>query len=672
MGTCVICGTDVDGHICRSHEQDVCFEFTGSRPGQLTKERFYRGSVDGIADFGVFIDIGDHVTGLLHESELDRRLESITWQPGDTVYVQVKNVRDNGNVDLGWSIRQAESEFRGSLVDTGSTEEPKSDSTSGSDASNGDGNETEEQEAQPEVKTRTATVTESEREERAKEAEESRKYEEADVADLEEWVDSQVRIEGEVVDVRQTSGPTIFEIRDETGAVECAAFESAGVRAYPEVETGDVVRLDGLVERRRGELQVETDELTALEGQERETIARQLETAVEERAEPADYEPLADDESIAATRESIVGAATTIRRAIFEGRPVVIRHDGSVDGFAGAAGIERAVLARVRDEHDEADAVYHYVDRRPLDGPVYDMEDAMRDVTSMLDAKERHGEKVPLFVFVDAAGTEESGDGLDLLSVYDARSVVIDGGRVDEAIAEAADAHVDSDDPATISGAALATEVAVAVDADMADDLRHLPALSYWRSVPDVYADLAAEAGYDGEEVDTLREAIALEAFYQAHGDKRELISDLLFGDAELAERASQQFRERVEQEVRTAESHLERRGTNGTAVGVLDTDAFTHRFDFPPARVLLAALAENGDGDAEGSLDSIVGVGKDSLLVWSERPVDVRDVATRVREAVPEAGVEARGGHDGEVVFLSGERDAVVDAAIEALSGQA
>jgi len=661
MGTCVICGTEVDGHICPSHEQDVCFEFTGSHPDQLTKGRFYKGSVDGIADFGVFVDIGDHVTGLLHESELDQRLESITWQPGDTVYVQVKNVRDNGNVDLGWSIRQGKAEFRGALVDTGSTEELPGEQSEGEAESV----ESDEAGGEPTVTTRTATVAEAEREERAAEAEEFREYDETDVDELDDAIDERVRIEGEVVDVRQTSGPTIFEVRDETGTVECAAFESAGVRAYPEIETGDVIRLDGVAERRRGELQVETDEMTALEGEERETVARRLETAVEERATPADYEPLADDEGVANARESVVGAATAIRRAVFEGRPVVIRHDGSVDGFAGAAAIERAALSLVRDEHDEADAVYHYVDRRPLDGSVYDMEDAMRDVTSMLDAKERHGEKVPLFVFVDAASTEESGDGLDMLSVYDARSVVIDGGPVDEDVAAAADAFLDSADPAALTGAALSTEVAVAVEAGVRDDVKHVPAISYWRGVPEVYADLAAEAGYDAEDVETLREAIALEAFFQAHGDKRQLISDLLFGDAELAGRASEQFRERLEREVRTAAPHVERRGENGAAVGVLDTDAFTHRFEFPPARVLLAALVDEGDG----GLDSIVGVGKDRLLVWSDRPVDVRDVAEAVREEVPDAGVEARGGHDGELLFLAGERDAVVDAAVAALA---
>jgi RecJ-like exonuclease len=102
-----------------------------------------------------------------------------------------------------------------------------------------------------------------------------------------------------------------------------------------------------------------------------------------------------------------------------------------------------------------------------------------------------------------------------------------------------------------------------------------------------------------------------------------------------------------------------------GTAVGLLDTESFTHQYDFPPARVLLAALADG----AEGELGAVLGVGKDRLLVWGEPPIDVREVASYVREAVPDAGVEARGGHDGEIVFLAGERDAVVDATIEALA---
>ena len=36
-----------------------------------------------------------------------------------------------------------------------------------------------------------------------------------------------IRIEGDVIQVKQTSGPTIFTINDEAGFIQCAAFESA-------------------------------------------------------------------------------------------------------------------------------------------------------------------------------------------------------------------------------------------------------------------------------------------------------------------------------------------------------------------------------------------------------------------------------------------------------------
>jgi len=124
MGSCIICGVDIDGggRICDPHQEDVVFDFRGDSPKQLVPNRFYRGVVDGYAEFGVFIDLSPGVTGLLHRSELDRRLDSLGWEPGDEVFVQVKGVRDSRNIDLAWSIRQADREFRGVLVQDGDTE----------------------------------------------------------------------------------------------------------------------------------------------------------------------------------------------------------------------------------------------------------------------------------------------------------------------------------------------------------------------------------------------------------------------------------------------------------------------------------------------------------------------------------------------------------------------
>ena len=701
MGSCIICGTSVDGHICGSHEEDVVFEFEGSRANQLTPGRFYRGSVDGFADFGVFVDIGDSVTGLLHRSELDTRLESLDWDTGETVYVQVTDVHDNGNVDLAWSIRQGPSEFRGELVD-----DPEGDRLAEADAGSESGaagatdpNEraaanvaaepgtdgptvADEDDSDP-ARTRTdgraETETAAEANAGSTDAPESEttpltdegsaglvaaERERVPVEELESRVGDHVRIEGTVVSVRQTGGPTVFELRDESGTVDCAAFEAAGVRAYPDVETDAVVAIEGEVERHRDDLQIETAGLAVLDDEERETVEERLEDALAERARPDEIEPLADDPVIDDLGDGIGDLAGLIRRAVLESRPVVVRHDASVDGYVAGAAIERATLPLVRDEHARDDAEYHYFDRRPVEDGIYDMDAATRDVTTMLDANERHDEKFPLFVFC-GVGSAKSRDGLALLSVYGAERAVLGDRALD---ADDLAAHVTPAERDTTTATALAATVAAGVNPDVRDDLGGLPAVSYWEDTPAAYADLASEAGADADRTRDVREAIALVANYQAYEDKRELVADLLFdGSESLAERLATQFREKLGRAIETAEAHLDRREADGVTVGVLDTDAFSHRYDFPPADLLCDELHRQTREDSP----VLLGLGEDEFLIRHTGDLDLDGLAEAVAERTPEAGVVARAARDDRLEFLLGEHDAVLYATIAAVGEQ-
>ncbi len=108
---------------------------------------------------------------------------------------------------------------------------------------------------------------------------------------LESTIGDQIHLEGTVTQVKQTGGPTIFHVADEQGVVPCAAFEEAGVRAYPAIEVGDVVRVTGTPEHREGSVQIEVDGLSKLEGEDAEAARERLEDALEERAEPHDVEP---------------------------------------------------------------------------------------------------------------------------------------------------------------------------------------------------------------------------------------------------------------------------------------------------------------------------------------------------------------------------------------------
>ncbi|MDS0221612.1 OB-fold nucleic acid binding domain-containing protein [Haloarcula sp. S1AR25-5A] len=733
MGSCIICGKSVEGRICDLHEEDALFEFRGSRADQLSVDRYYRGSVDGFAEFGVFVDIGDSVTGLLHRSELDQRLDSLDWDPGDTVYVQVKNVRDNGNVDLGWSIRQSEREFRGVLVDDpeighsvlleneddddedqsndGSNEaesEPSADEStqqSNEESSSDDDDGTSQSDAESTASagtvsragdadrvegtaavggndggSNTAVVTESDEESDAESEESEDQTAEATAAepvaaaigDLDDHVGADVRLEGEVVGIRQTSGPTVFELQDETGTVDCAAFVEAGVRAYPEVEEDDYVRLDGEVRERRGELQVETEELDVLEAEEREEVEQRLADALDDEARPDTVEPLADDTAVADLSEELVEAATQIRKAVLTDRPVIVRHANTADGYLAGSALERAALPLVTDQHRRADAKYHYFDRRPIEGGVYDMDDATKDTTTMLDNRERHEEKLPLFVFVAAGGTRESLDGFDLLNVYGAPSVVIDDIDVDGAVVDTVDAVVSpsADAVSETTSTALAANVAAHVNEDVRDDLGHLPAVSFWEDIPEPYVEAASEAGYDETAVSELREAVALEAHYQSYEDKRELITDLVFGDDEedvggLAGHIAEQFREKVDEEVSTARANLDHRNVDGVDIAVLDTDAFTHQYEFPPESLLLDELHR----DIRDESDAVLGISTDTMYVRADGDVNLHDLVSEVSERVPEGGVATRSVREGTIRYLAGERPAVLEATLDVLA---
>ncbi|VTT85660.1 hypothetical protein DM2_542 [Halorubrum sp. DM2] len=760
MGSCIICGTDVGGgRVCDSHQEDVVFDFRGDSPNGLVPSRFYRGVVDGYAEFGVFVDLAPGVTGLLHRSELDQRLDSLDWEPGDEVFVQVKGVRDNGNVDLGWSIRQADREFRGVLVQEPSgehlpDEEPSDDDTAetgertdtdesaddaseaedaGSDAAE-DG-ETVEADADPEPTGEDVTPDDEESDEEFDDEPDAAVDEEADVdadeeadvdadeeadvdadeeadvdadeeadvdadeeadvdADeepdaatdeetdedrervtittLEDAVGESVRIEGEVVGVRQTGGPTVFEVSDETGAVDVAAFVEPGVRAYPDVEVGDAVRVDGEVESHRGDIQVESDALVLLDGEGAEAVRRRIADALTDEARPEGLQPLGGDETVAELADGLLDAAEAVRRAVLESRPIVVRHPATADGYVAGAAVERAVLPLIRDEHAKSDAEYHYFTRRPLDEPVYGMDAATNDATRMLQDRDRHDEKLPLFLLVGTGSTTESADGIDLLSVYGVDAVVVDAAVADPETRDAVETLVspelaDVDGDETLSTGALVASLASAINDEVRTDLEHLPAVSYWADAPERYVNLARDAGYDAERVAELREAVALEAYYQSYQDKRELIADLLFSDGgNLAAHVSEQFREKLETEIKTADANVATEAVDGVEFALLDTDGYTHRYDFPPTPLLLDDLHRQR---ADGEPFATVGVGTDELYVRTTADVSVRDVAERAAELAPTADIATAGVREGKIEFLSGERDAVEDAVVAAVA---
>ncbi|MFC6771163.1 OB-fold nucleic acid binding domain-containing protein, partial [Halorubrum pallidum] len=161
-------------------------------------DALYHAEVNGIVDYGVFVDVSDAVSGLVHESNLDD-----DYAVGDRLVVRLTEVKPNGDVAFDDADLD---DYRTETI----AHEPTVSRVHG--LSPGD----------------------------------------------------EVTVEGEVVQAKQTGGPTIFAVADATGVLSCAAFEEAGVRAYPEVSVGDMVHVSGTVETRENALQLEVDSLKRL------------------------------------------------------------------------------------------------------------------------------------------------------------------------------------------------------------------------------------------------------------------------------------------------------------------------------------------------------------------------------------------------------------------------
>jgi RecJ-like exonuclease len=132
-----------------------------------------------------------------------------------------------------------------------------------------------------------------------------------------------------------------------------------------------------------------------------------------------------------------------------------------------------------------------------------------------------------------------------------------------------------------------------------------------------------------------------------------------------LAGHIAEQFREKVDEEVSTARANLDHRTVDGAAIAVLDTDAFTHQYEFPPESLLLDELHR----DVRDESDAVLGISTDTMYVRADDEVNLHELVSEVSERVPEGGVATRSVREGTIRYLAGERPAVLEATLDVLA---
>jgi len=591
-------------------------------PADVAEGEYYHATVNGVVDYGAFVDLSEHVSGLVHESTADRE-----FAVGEDLVVELTEIRENGDLSF----------------------EP-------------------------------VALDDAETVERAHE------YERVGASSLADRVGDDVHLDGEVVQIKQTGGPTVFQVRDETGIVPCAAFESAGVRAHPEVELGDAVHVGGSVEQRDGAVQVEVDSLDVLTGDRGAAVDDRLAAALDEQAEPHEIDPLVEWPALSKLFPGLEALAERLRRTVLEGRPIRIRHHADGDGMCASVPVHLALERFIDEIHQDPDAKRHLLRRSPSKAPYYEMEDATRDLNFALGDRDRHGQKLPFLLMLDNGSTEEDVPAYEALAHYDVPIAVVDHHHPDpDAIGPLLDEHVNPylhGEDYSITTGMMCVELARMIDPSITDQLEHVPAVAGLsdRSDADAMADylaLAADAGYDESFLRDVSEALDYAAFHLRYDPGTDLVADVLNvdGDEErhrdlvpfFAERA----REDVETQLDAAMPHRERRtAANGAELCLVDLEEHAYRFTYPPPGKTTGEIHDRVVEET-GSPVITIGYGPDFAVLRSDGVrLDIPEMVAELNEEIEGGGVYG-GGHlvVGSIKFVSGMREAVLDALVEKMA---
>jgi RecJ-like exonuclease len=499
-------------------------------------------------------------------------------------------------------------------------------------------------------------------------------------SELPNHVGKTLKVQGEIIQIKQTAGPTIFTIADETGQISSAAFASAGERAYPEIESDMIVSAIGEITSRRDGIQLEIKSMSQLSGEKEAEVRKCIESALDKRAEAHDIEFMVESEILEKLKPAMKKVAKVIRKAIITSTPILLRHHADADGMTAAVAIERAILPLIR-EVNGSDGEYHFYKRAPSKAPFYEVTDVVRDINYALEDVARHGQRMPLVVNVDNGSTLEDVPAMKQAQVYGIEMVVVDHHHPDAEVDQYLAAHVN---PAHVGGdfgitaGMLCTEVARMINPDVENEIRHLPAVAAVgdRSEADeakTYIEMVSDK-YSLQDLKNIALALDYEAYWLKYNSGKGIIDDILnFGDntihKNLVNLLCEQANGMISDQMDVCMSHVESKELpNGAMLNLLDVENYAHKFTFPAPGKTSGEVHDRICRKFEGKPIITIGYGPDFAVIRSKSvkmniPVMVRELHDEIKGG----GVNG-GGHlvVGSIKFVEGMRSEVLSKLVE------
>lgn len=320
-----------------------------------------------------------------------------------------------------------------------------------------------------------------------------------------------VLIIGKVTRIAQTGGPTIFMVSDGTGSLALKGFIKAGERAYPEIEENNCIRAVVDIGEFQGEIEGSILKIQKLDESQQRDFLKHLSELEMQRAKVQAPEFLVKDKILEKLKPRFIEAATQIRLAIIQERPIIVRHHNDTDGYSSGFALERAILPLIIEQHSSLKAPWEYFLRAPCIAPLYELDDSIRDTANSLRNVAKFSNKMPLIIIADNGSSPEDLMAIKQGKIHGTDFIVVDHHGFDkDVISEEVLVHINpflvDEDGANFSAGMLCSEFARFINPNV-KNINQIPALAGFADRTDLgnpkvmedYLKIAQREGYSKE-----------------------------------------------------------------------------------------------------------------------------------------------------------------------------
>jgi len=490
-----------------------------------------------------------------------------------------------------------------------------------------------------------------------------------------------VKVNGCVERIVQTKGPTIFIISDGTGSLALKGFQKPGERAFPEIDIGNNIKSIIEVSEFDGQLEGEIKKISKLTDEESKKLSEKIEEIQLKRAKVDEPNFLIKSPILDKLKNRFIKAATEIRLAIIQQRPIIVRHHNDTDGYSSGYALERAILPLIEKEQGSEKASWEFFLRAPCAAPFYEIDDSIRDSANSLRNVAKFSNKMPLVIIADNGSSPEDLMAIKHGKIHGMEFIVIDHHYSSEdVISKEVLTHINpflvGEDGSHFSAGMLCTEFARLVNPDV-KNINQIAAMAGLADRIDIgnpkaveeYIKIAKREGYSKELLHDIATVIDFVSAKIRFMEVREYI-EVLFGEPrekqkELVNLMAPHIRKMSEKGLAIGKANTKSEKIGKTTLLTLDIEKTFPGFGFYPKPGMSVGMVHD-DVQKTKKITNLVTAGimntAITLRATDESNFSVHDLITFLNKKLPNSFVEG-GGHKnaGSITFLPYKKDDVV-----------